>query len=64
MLNLLFLASNAIGSLVCLKLGFPYYGLGYFAACILTFVAALLVTAFNVRRLPYLTFIGNNPSVR
>ena len=58
-----FLASNLAFSLLSLNLGFPYYGYGYFLACVTTLVLAYLLAAHSISRLPYLTFVRNNTSV-
>ena len=47
-----------------LPLGLPFYSLGYFTASILGFGIALVTLHRAVARLPYLTFVANNPSVR
>ena len=48
---------------VTLEMGFAWYGYGYFLASLLTFVLAYGLCAWNVGRLPYLTFVRNNSSV-
>jgi polysaccharide biosynthesis protein PelG len=62
-LQLLFLTTNAGFTLVTLQLGFPYYGYGYFMSCLITFLAATVVTFRYVVNLPYHTFITTNSSV-
>lgn len=59
-----FMALNGLFSLVSLKMGFPYYGYGYFLASLVSLIVAYLATARALGRLPYLTFVGNNPSLR
>jgi polysaccharide biosynthesis protein PelG len=44
-------------------LGFAWYGYGYFLSSLLAFVVAYLLVAEAIRRLPYLAFVANNPSV-
>lgn len=63
-LYLLFLALNAGLTALTLIPGFAWYGYGYFAAALLSFLAAATMMWRAVRNLPYLTFIGNNPAVR
>ncbi len=63
-LGLLFLATNGLFTLGALPFGFAYHGYGYFLAAVVSFFAAYLVVADSAGRLPYLTFIGNNPSIR
>lgn len=61
--QLYFLASNLGFAVATLHLGFPYYGYGYFLACITTFIVAYVLAAQHIARLPYLTFVRNNASV-
>jgi len=63
-LQLLFLITNAGLTGALLPLGLPYYGLGYFAASVLCFVVSAVTLYRALIRLPYLTFVANNPSVR
>jgi len=63
-LHCLFLGTNTIGTLVTLHLGFPYYGYGYFAASVVAFLAACLVTFRCLDELPYHAFITGNASVK
>lgn len=44
--------------------GFAWYGYGYFLSSLLAFVVAYLMVAEAIRRLPYLAFVANNPSVQ
>jgi polysaccharide biosynthesis protein PelG len=60
----LFLVSNAGFTLLSLKLGFPWYGHGYFLAVLLCFSVALFVTIHYVRQLPYQAFVSTNTSAR
>jgi len=62
-LHALFAAANAVGTLVCLHLGFPYYGYGYFFAAIIAFVAASAVTVRHFDELLYHTFVTANTSI-
>jgi uncharacterized membrane protein len=62
-IQLLFLAANAVLSYVTMRLGFPYYGFGYFLATLITFSATFLATAHYLGRLPYQTFVVSNESV-
>jgi polysaccharide biosynthesis protein PelG len=63
-LQLLFGVANVGLTAAFLPFGFAYYGLGYFAASALCFAVAVLTLYRAVNRLPYLTFVANNPSVR
>jgi uncharacterized membrane protein len=62
-LQVLFLATNALGTLVTLHLGFPYYGYGYFVASAVAFLAASLVTLRCLDDLPYHAFVTGNTSL-
>jgi polysaccharide biosynthesis protein PelG len=59
----LFLAVNALLTFITLKLGFRFYGYGYFPSALIAFAAAFVTTDYFLRRLPYQTFIRNNASV-
>lgn len=63
-LHCLFLATNTLGTLLTLHLGFPYYGYGYFVASVVAFLAACLVTFRCLDELPYHAFITGNASVK
>lgn len=59
----LFLATNGLLTLVTLKLGFRFYGYGYFLSALIAFAGAFMGTDQYIRRLPYQTFVRNNASV-
>jgi len=59
----LLFATNLGFSLAFVNLGFAYYGYGYFLSAMVTLVVAYALCAWSVGRLPYMTFIRNNPSV-
>lgn len=63
-LHLLFLVVNVIATAVTLRLGFPYYGYGYFIASVVAFLAACLVTFRCLDELPYHAFITGNAAVK
>lgn len=63
-LQLTFLVLNGGLTYVFMEQGFPYYGYGYFVASLVSFLLGFLVTSFALKRLPYLTFIANNPSIK
>ena len=50
-------------SMLTIRWGEEYYGVGYFAASLISAGVALLVADSTIARLNYLTFIGNNPSI-
>ena len=55
-LQLLFLGSQCVLTLVTMKLGYAYYGLGHLAACALSALVALCVLDDVFGKLDYLTF--------
>ncbi len=63
-LYLLFLALNAGLTALTIIPGFAWYGYGYFAASLVSFLAAATMMWRAVNNLAWLTFIGNNPAVR
>jgi polysaccharide biosynthesis protein PelG len=58
-----FLVANCVFTAATLKLGFPYYGYGYFLSALVAFATAFLSTAHLLDRLPYQAFVRNNSSV-
>ena len=62
--QLVYMAANAGFTLLFSRMGFPWYGYGYFLSSLLAFAVAYLMVADAVRRLPYFAFVANNPSVR
>lgn len=63
-LHAFYLSASITLTLVTLSMGFPYYGLGYLLAGGFGLVAGYLILFARLADLPYLTFVGNNPSVR
>lgn len=59
-----YLLANGGLTLFFARFGFPWYGYGYFLASLLAFLVAYLLVADTLRNLPYLAFVGNNPSVK
>jgi len=59
-----FLVTNAVFTYATAQMGFAFYGYGYFLSCLVTLLFAYAVTAREVLRLPYLTFVLNNSSIR
>lgn len=59
-----FLLSNGLFTYLSSSMGFAYYGYGYFLSCLLTSSLSLIILAQVLKRLPYITFVSNNPSVR
>ncbi len=62
-IQIVFLCTNALFTLISLNFGFRYYGMGYFLSSFTTFIIAALVLKQHVERLPYHTFITTNTSV-
>ncbi|MEQ1753771.1 MAG: exopolysaccharide Pel transporter PelG [Micropepsaceae bacterium] len=64
LVQIIFFVMNGAATAATLALGPAWYGYGYFLASVVTASAAALIAASAVGRLPYLTFIANNPAVR
>ena len=62
-LQMLFFGLNLTLTMLSIHWGEDYYGVGYFAASLISAGVALLVAESTLTRLNYLTFIGNNPSI-
>lgn len=62
--QLMFLVLNGVLTWTTLQLGFPWYGYGYFAAAALSFGYVAMVLLYEVHRLPYTTFVVNNPALK
>ncbi len=62
-LQVLFLTLNAGFTMMTVARGETYFGVGYFAACLIASFIAYLATVRTFERLNFLTFIGNNPSI-
>ncbi len=58
MIQILFFVSNALFTFISMKMGFPYYGYGYFLSTLLTFVVAAIVVDNYDRKLPYNAFLN------
>jgi len=55
-----FLATNAVFTLICLNMGFAFYGYGYFMSTLVTFLLACVLTERYTRNLNYHTFVTQN----
>lgn len=62
-LQCVFLATNAGATWATMQFEFAYLGYGYFIAVLFTFVVGVALVFSVISRLPYLTFVRNNPSV-
>jgi polysaccharide biosynthesis protein PelG len=63
-LQTLFFLLNLVLSIVTMYLGQDYYGVGYFAACFISSLLAYIMATATFQNLNFLTFIGNNPSIK
>ena len=63
-LQTLFLVLNLGLTVITIRLGEDYFGVGYFLACLIVSCAAYYFATRTFAKLNYLTFIGNNPSIR
>jgi uncharacterized membrane protein len=62
-LQTLFFVLNGGFTLLTVYLGETYFGIGYFAACLIARLIADLAADRTFERLNFLTFLGNNPSI-
>lgn len=62
-LSIIYLLLNFGFSWLSLQGGFAWYGYGFFLASFVAFLLALATCAYEISRLPYLTFVKNNSSV-
>jgi len=62
-LQVVFLTLNLTLSVLTVSLGQDYYGVGYFAACLISSILAYVMAVATFANLNFLTFIGNNPSI-
>ena len=63
-LQVLFLVLNAGATYACVHLGWRFHGVGFFVATVISSLVAYTVMERALADLNFLTFIGNNPSVR
>jgi len=59
----LFFFSNAILTLGFIPFGPAWTGYGYFLASLLSFISAALASVWSIKRLPFMTFVANNPGL-
>jgi polysaccharide biosynthesis protein PelG len=62
-ITFLFFTSNAILTIAFIPLGVAWTGYGYFLASLFSFAVACLAGIWCIKRLPYMTFIANNPGL-
>ena len=60
----LYLVLNSGLAWLTLRLGEDFYGVGFFAAALISAAVAFRLADVTFERLNFLTFIGNNPSVK
>lgn len=63
-LCLLLFATNGVFTLLSLRLGFAFYGYGYFLSALIAFGCAFVVVGRLMSRLPYHTFVTMNTSIQ
>jgi polysaccharide biosynthesis protein PelG len=62
-LQILFFFTSAVLTMLTIRLGEDFYGVGYFLACLISSFVAYRLADSTFTNLNFLTFIGNNPSV-
>jgi uncharacterized membrane protein len=63
-LQIVFLALTVVLTWISIQMGWRYHGLGFLAAALISSICAFVVMERSLANLNFLTFIGNNPSVR
>lgn len=64
LLQLLFFTLNLVLTEITIEISEDYYGVGYFLACLISSFTALILADRTFAKLNFLTFIGNNPTIR
>jgi uncharacterized membrane protein len=59
-----FFVTNGLFTYIAMHRGFVFYGFGYFAASLVSFLTAFVIFMMRIRKLPFLTFVANNQSVK
>ncbi len=62
-LQCLFFTLNLVLTALTASWGEDYYGVGFFAAAVISAAVAVVIADRTFEKLNYLTFIGNNPSI-
>jgi polysaccharide biosynthesis protein PelG len=62
-MSALLLTTNAVLTLVSIRLGFAYYGYGYFLSALIAFGCCFVAVGNAISRLPYHTFVTMNTSI-
>jgi uncharacterized membrane protein len=63
-MSCLLLVTNAAFTLVSIRLGFAYYGYGYFLSALIAFGCCFVAVGNAMSRLPYHTFVVMNTSIQ
>jgi len=63
-LQAMFFILNLVLTTITISISEDYYGVGYFLACLLSSLVALVLANRTFANLNFLTFIGNNPTIR
>lgn len=63
LLHAVYLITNFAFTWIAMGLGFTYYGLGFAASALLTFLLAAFLVEEEIKNLPYRTFVANNRSI-
>ncbi len=63
-LQIVFFASSWGFTWITIQYGEDYYGVGYFLACLVSSFIAFVLADRTFMNLNFLTFIGNNPTIR
>lgn len=63
-IQLVFLSTNTIFTIISMKLGFAFYGYGYFLSTLVSFLFAAILAERYLQKLPYHTFVTTNTSVQ
>ncbi|HTA46270.1 MAG TPA: exopolysaccharide Pel transporter PelG [Bryobacteraceae bacterium] len=59
----LLLVANALFTIISIRLGFAWYGYGYFLAALVAFGCTFVAVGRAISRLPYHTFVTGNTSI-
>lgn len=63
-LSILFAASNTLLTWLSIRMGFPWYGYGYFGSCLLSVVVGFLLLDHRLKHLLFYTFVGQKVVTR
>ena len=54
--SFIFASTNITFSMISIRLGFPFYGYGYFASCLLSLIVGFVLLNYRLGKLHYYTF--------